>query len=136
MGALQDFLNTNVIDEITAEVAINERFKDKNGNLLKFKIKAMTEDEYESARRAATKIGKKGKTDFNNTLFNNMVVINNTLEPNFKDAESIKKIGCVTPEQYLHKTLLAGEIVTLVEEITKLSGFGVDTEELIDEVKN
>lgn len=136
MSALQDFLNENTIENITEEVVISDRFKDKDGNILKFKIKAMTEDEYEEARRSATRIGKKGKVDFDEKKFNCSTIINNTLEPDFKDAQSIKKLGCITSEQYLSKVLLAGEISTLAEEIYKLSGFGVDVNELIDEVKN
>lgn len=136
MGALQDFLNGNIIEDITKEVIISERFKDKDGNFLKFKIKAMTEDEYENARRGAVRIGKKGKTDFDNKKFSYSVIINNTIEPNFKDMESIKKLGCVTAEQYISKVLLAGEISALAEEITRLSGFGIDIDELIEEVKN
>lgn len=89
MGALQDFLNGNTIENITAEVAISERFKAKDGNILKLKIKAMTEDEFENERSAATKTGKKGKVDINNKLFNSSIIINNILEPNFKDAQSI-----------------------------------------------
>lgn len=136
MGALQDFLNANTIDNIIEEVVVSDRFRDKDGNLLKFKVKAMTEDEYEEARRGATKIGKKGKTEFDERKFSYAVLTNNVIEPCFKDPESMKKVGCVTSEQYISKVLLAGEISTLVSEITRISGFGTDTDELINEVKN
>lgn len=136
MGALQDFLNANTIDNLTAEVPVSERFKDENGNIMKFKIKALTDNEYENARKASTKIGRKGKVDFDSKLFYRTVVINNTIEPNFKDAESIKKVGCITPEQYVSKVLLAGELITLGQEISKLSGFDSDMDELVEEVKN
>lgn len=136
MSTLQDFLNSNPIEGLTEEVVVSSRFKDGEGNLLKFKIKAMNGSEYEDARKRSTTIQKKGKVEFNVQRFNNTCVINQTLEPSFKDAESIKKLGCNTPEEYLNKVLLPGEIAALVEHIQKLSGFDADMQELVDEAKN
>lgn len=139
MSSLQEFLNNNPVDNLTAEVVVSERFRDKNGNILKFKIKAMTNEEFEEIRKAAMRVSfSKGKRslDFDVRRFNELIVINNTVDPNFKDAESIKKLGCVTPEQYLNKVLLAGEIAELAQQIQKLSGFGKDMDELVEEAKN
>lgn len=136
MSTLQDFLNSNPVDNLTEEVVVSNRFKDKEGNFLKFKIKAMSGPEFEDVRKRSTTIQKKGKVEFNAQRFNNTSVINNTLEPSFKDAESIKKLGCSTPEEYLNKVLLPGEIATLAEHIQKLSGFDTDMEELVEEAKN
>ncbi|MEK5480306.1 XkdN-like protein [Paenibacillus sp. FSL R5-0407] len=136
MSTLQDFLNSNPVDNLTEEVVVSNRFKDKEGNLLKFKIKAMSGPEFEDVRKRSTTIQKKGKVEFNAQRFNNTCVINNTLEPSFKDAESIRKVGCSTPEEYLNKVLLPGEIATLAEHIQKLSGFDTDMEELVEEAKN
>ncbi|WP_068786615.1 phage tail assembly chaperone [Paenibacillus phocaensis] len=136
MSTLQDFLNSNPVDGLTAEVVVSSRFKGPDGNLLKFKIKAMSGPEFEDIRKRSTTILKKGKVEFNAQRFNNTCVINNTLEPDFKDAESIKKLGCTSPEEYLNKVLLPGEIATLAEHIQKLSGFETDMEELVNEAKN
>ena len=59
-----------------------------------------------------------------------------TIEPNFKDADSIKKAGCQSPEQFLYKSLLAGEIAELAQQISALSGFDADMEEMVEEAKN
>lgn len=134
--SLQDFLNSNPVDGLTEEVVISSRFKDAEGNLLKFKIKAMTGSEFEDIRKRSTTILKKGKVEFNAQRFNNTIVINNTMDPNFKDAESIKKLSCASPEEYLNKVLLPGEVAALTEHIQRLSGFDVDMEELVDEAKN
>lgn len=136
MSTLQDFLNSNPVEGLTEDVAVSSRFKDAEGNLLKFKIKAMSGPEFEDIRKRSTTILKKGKVEFNAQRFNNACVINNTVEPSFKDAESIKKLGCSTPEEYLNKVLLPGEIATLSEHIQKLSGFETDMEELVEEAKN
>lgn len=136
MSTLQEFLNANPVEGLTDEVIVSPRFKDAEGNLLKFKIKALSGSEFEDVRKRSMEIKKKGKLEFNAQRFNNTVVINNTLEPNFKDAESIKKLGCVEPEAYLNKVLLPGEIATLAEHIQRLSGFDVDMDDLVDEAKN
>lgn len=139
MSSLQEFLNANPIDNLTAEVVVSERFKDNDGNILKFKIRAMTNEEFEEIRKAATSVSfKKGKraVSFDTKHFNELVVINHTIDPNFKDAESIKKLGCISPEQYLNKVLLAGEIVELSQQIQLLSGFEVELDELVEEAKN
>lgn len=138
MSTLQEFLNSNVVDGLTEEVAISDRFKDKDGKLLKFKIKAMTGSEFEDIRKKSMKVAAKGKRSVEMDLrkMNNTIVIENTLDPSFKDAESIKKLGCANPEEYLEKVLLAGEIAELANQIQRLSGFHTDLSELVEEVKN
>jgi len=137
MSTLQAFLNSNPVDNLTAEVVVSDRFKDSEGNLLKFKIRAMNSDEFEDCRKKAMTIsgGKRRNVELNLGKLNAAIVINCTLEPNFKDAESIQKLGCTTPEQYLNKVLLPGEIVELSSQIQQLSGFK-DMDELVEEAKN
>lgn len=135
--SLQAFLNANPVDNLTDEVAISDRFKDKDGKLLKFKIKAMGSDEFEDLRKKSMRVttGKRRNVELDLRTFNNAIVIGFTLEPNFKDAESIKQLGCTTPEQYLNKVLLPGEISELSNQIQQLSGFK-DMDELVEEAKN
>ncbi len=135
MSKLMDFLLNNTVENLTEEVVISDRFK-VDGEILKFKIKAVTPDEFSDLQKQCTKIGKKGKMNFDSKMFNEQLIVNYTVEPNFKDAESIKRAGCITPEQLLNKTLLAGEVATLVEQISTLSGFDKDLEELREEAKN
>ncbi|MDZ4994581.1 XkdN-like protein [Clostridium perfringens] len=135
MSKLMNFLINNTVENLTEEVVISDRFK-VDGEILKFKIKAVTPDEFSDLQKQCTKIGKKGKMNFDSKMFNEQLIVNYTVEPNFKDAESIKRAGCITPEQLLNKTLLAGEVATLVEQISTLSGFDKDLEELREEAKN
>ncbi|WP_138751800.1 phage tail assembly chaperone [Paenibacillus sinopodophylli] len=134
--SLQDFLNQNVVDGVTDEVAISDRFKDNEGNLYKFKIKAMSGDDFNSIQKRSTTVGKRNKVDFDSRRFNAAVIIENTIVPDFKDAESIKKLGVATPEQYLNKVLLAGEQAELSIQIQRLSGFDKDMNDLVEEAKN
>lgn len=135
MSTLQDFLNANPIDNLTEEVIVSERFKDANNNPLKFKVKAMTNDTFNDLRKRATKV-KGRKVEFDASAFNLGVIIENTLDPDFKNAESLKKLNCTTPGQYVEKVLLPGEIVELASQIQRISGFDVEMEALVEEVKN
>ncbi|MDR0915006.1 MAG: phage portal protein [Oscillospiraceae bacterium] len=130
---LKDFLLANPQTDICDEIFVSERFKD---NGYKFKIGAMTGEQYQRYQNDCVKVGKKGKSKFDSKAFNEFVVINHTLEPNFKDAEFIKQAGCITPEQVMYKVLRAGEIAELSGKIAALSGFDTDPEALVDDVKN
>ena len=136
MSKLMNFLIENSVEELTEEVPVGEGFKDNEGNSLKFKIKAVPSDEFATLQKQCTVTRKKGKVEFDSKKFNEQIAINYTIDPNFRDAEAIKKLGVLTPEQLLNKTLLAGELTALVEAISKLSGFDQDIDELREEAKN
>ncbi len=131
MSNLLQFLIENPIDELIAEVIISQRLAG-----FKFKIKAMSGEEFSEYQKLAMKIGGSKKVEFNTKIFNEQIIINHTIEPNFKDAESIKQAGCQTPEQFLYKSLLAGEISELSQQISELSGFDKDINEAVEEAKN
>ena len=134
MSELTDFLMEHPVDDIRETVRdLSPRLKG-----FSFQIKAMSGQEYSDYQRMSTIIGKraKGGTDFNGKKFNELVVINHVMTPSFKDAELLKKAGVTTSEQFLYKSLLAGEINTLAMKIMELSGFHQDMEELVEEGKN
>lgn len=132
---LTTFLLENQVDGITEKVVIGSRFKSEDG-LLKFEIKPISSSEFSELQKRCTKIGKKGKTDFDSKKFNETLVINNTIEPNFRDAKFISDAKCVSPEEVLNKVLLAGEVIELSSQIQKISGFDQELDELRDEAKN
>ena len=131
MSNLMQFLIDNPVDNLTDEVVVSPRLEK-----FPFKIKGMTGPEFSEYQKLSTKIGRHKKVEFDSKIFNEMVVLNHTLEPNFRDAESIKKAGCQSPEQFLYKSLLAGEIAELAQKISALSGFDADMVEVIEEAKN
>lgn len=134
---LQEFLNKNIVENITKEVVISDRLKnEKTGEYYKFKIKALTCKQYEDIVKKATNIDIKGKVFFDSAAFKEDIIINFTLNPNFKDAESIKSVGCLKPKEYLNKILLGGEAELLSKEILNLSGYGKNINEYVEEVKN
>lgn len=135
MSKLQEFLKAHVIKDLTAEVKVSDRFKDEQGNILTFTIKAMTNPQWESYRREAMTINKQGTITINMDRLNKLIVINHTVDPNFKDAASIQALGCQTPEEYVDLVLLPGELAQLSQEIQRLSGFK-PMDELVEEAKN
>ncbi len=133
---LQEFLNQNIVEGMTKEIPISNRLRDSEGKLFTATIKTVTQKEVKELRRKHTKINKKGEPEVNSEAFAEELVVENTLNPNFKDAESIKKLGCINAYQYLNKVLISGEVSRLHLEILKFSGFKEDIDELTEEVKN
>lgn len=136
---LQEFLNKNNISNLKKEVTISKRLANpETGELFKFKIRALTQKEFEEARNAATTMprNRKERVQVNNAVYYSKIIIAGCVEPNFKSAESISAVGVVTPEDYLNSVLLPGEINDLATAILDLSGFENDMDELIEEAKN
>lgn len=136
MTTLTEFLLANPVTSIEKEVVVSKRIVDENGQMLKFKIKPMLNEQYLEYQNQCTVPKKGGKIDFNTKRFNQLVILNHTVEPNFRDAQLIQQAGVTTPEQLLNKMLLAGEIQTLAEQIREVSGFADSLDDLVDEVKN
>lgn len=134
MNELQKFLLENPVDNISEEIVLSKRLKD-----VKFKIRPMTGSEHQRYQNMCIiNANNPKKRNFDLTKFQSLIVVNHTVEPNFKDAEWLEsaKIADKDPMKLISKVLLAGEIETLSEKILSLSGFSEDMDELIDEVKN
>lgn len=130
---LVSFLQKNPIDAIEQEVSIPGRLAE-----FKFKIKPMSSKEFYKYQQIATSViqGKNKDVKFNSGRFNELVILNHVTYPNFKDATLLSGAGVNTPEEYLNKFFLAGELANLTEEISVISGFQQTDTELEDEVKN
>lgn len=134
--SLTDFLIAHPVENVTKEVPVSKRLKDEKGELYKFTIKPMLQDEYLNYQEACTNIDPKGKVKFNTKKFNQLLVINHTVDPDFRNAEFIQKLGCTRPEQAMNKVLLSGEIQNLAEQIRIASGFADSLDDLVNDVKN
>lgn len=131
MSKLSDFLSENLVDGLESEVVISKRIP------FPFKIKAISGDAYALYKKNAITLNAKTKqATFDTKKMTESIIINHTVDPDFRQAEDIEKAGCKTPEQYLYKTLLAGEIDTLFEKIQELSGLNIDINEAVEEAKN
>lgn len=140
MSLLKDFLieNANITDK-EIDVSVSKRFKGKDGKPLKFKIKPVSGEQFSDYQKRCSSIefsNRKRTMQLDSGKFNNMIIINHCVDPDFKDAELIKSVGVQTAEQALQKLLLAGEIVELSQQISAISGFDEDINEEIDNAKN
>lgn len=140
MSLLQDFLVENAgVSEKEHEVIVSKRFKDKDGNLLKFKIKPVTGEQFSDYQKKCSSFefqGKKKTMQLDSGRFNNMIIINHCIDPDFRNSDFLKKIGAQTPEQAVSKLLLAGEVVELSQRISEVSGFDIDINEEVENAKN
>lgn len=128
---LVQFLAQNQVGEMVKEVNIGGRLKE-----FTFKVKPITQSQFNNYQQICTTIGKNKTAKFNNGKFNELVIINHVVEPNLRSTDVLATVNATTPGEYINKVFLAGEIVQLGEQISEISGFGVTDEELEIEVKN
>lgn len=129
MKSLEDFLALPDVENLVEDVFVSKR-------LGTFKVKAMTNREYQNYQKAARGKLKKDGADFDVPLFNMLIVAGQTTEPNFNDAELLKKSNCTTGKDFIEKKLLPGEISELANKICEISGFDININEEIEEAKN
>lgn len=65
-----------------------------------------------------------------------LMVINNTVEPNFKSATLLEAFKVTNPKDLINKVLLSGEFFAIAEEIGKLSEFDLDINAKVEQAKN
>lgn len=130
MTELQMFLMENPVDGITKEIRLNGRLKD-----FAFVIKPLSIEEFNKYQKLCVKVNGK-KREFDLKKYNELLVINHTLTPNFKDADWLTSAKVISSEALINKVLKAGEIADLAEQILNLSGFDNDVEEYEEELKN
>lgn len=128
---LVSFLMEHPIESLQQEISIGGRLKD-----FKIKIKPMSAKQFYRYQQVATNIGRNKSVDFNTDKFNELVVLNHVVEPNFRSADLLSSMNVTTPEELLNKYFLGGELVTIAEKISEISGFTVSDKELEEEVKN
>ena len=129
MSKLSAFLHPVTTSE-EKEVVISNRFQDESGQPVPFKIRALTQEENDAITRQATRRRKEGGQTIEQ--LDSVDFTRRTVEPDFSSKELCDGCGVLDPLLVPGKLLLSGEYARLVKEITKLSGF-VEQE---DEVKN
>ena len=129
MDSLEKFLALPDVTDIVEKVFVSER-------LGSFKVRAMTADEHGNYQKRAMGKILKGGADFDSGKFNLLVVAGQTVEPDFSNAELLKKAGCSTATEFIKRKLKAGEIAELSNKICEISGFETDIDEDVETAKN
>lgn len=128
MSILSAFLNPEPIEQ-EKTVYISKRFKDEDGNVVPFIIKSVPQDTATalSKKTTTTKIVKGSAVRTSDTeRFTAELLVECTIQPDFRDAELCKAYGCVDPADVPGKMLTSGEFTRLTEEVMSLNGFDLD----------
>ncbi|AIQ71177.1 phage tail assembly chaperone [Paenibacillus graminis] len=140
MSELSMFFAQNVDCDTTEEFVVSQRFKDKEGHPVAWKLRSMTEDENQECRKAATRKvkGKNGvyTSEIDPNDYMAKLMTSSVVHPDLKNAELQRSYNVLGAEALLRKMLLPGEFAALGERVQALNGFSTDMNELVDEVKN
>ena len=135
MSKLSAFLHPAPVED--QEIFISDRFKDEDGNVVPFKIRAVTQEEVDAITKACTTV-KKDRAghetrSFNSERFSKSLIVAGTVEPDFRAKEMCDAYGVLDPLMVPAKMLLTGEYAKLGDAIATLSGLDDSPEE---EAKN
>lgn len=134
MSKLSAFLNP-VTEGCEKEVVISRRFLDEAGEVVPFKIRAISQEENDAiVKKATRRVKENGQTadKLDSVEFSRRMVVAATVEPDFTAKELCDRYGVMDPLLVPGKMLLSGEYARLLQEITSLSGF----DSVEEEVKN
>ena len=129
MSKLFAFLNPVPVHE-EKEVFISDRFKDEEGKVVPFKVRALSQEENDaitrqSYRRVRGENGQMTK-EFDLITFRRKLAVAATVFPDFSDAELCGAYGTMDATEVIARMLLPGEFALLNEKISEISGFSAD----------
>lgn len=138
MSELKAFLKQNKEEKGTVKVAASENFKDENGNIIYWEIRALKTKEADYIRNECTNINQKGKKiDVDNAKFNRMIAAKCTIFPNLNDKELQDSYDAMSAEQLIVEMLdNDGEYQAYCQKILTISGYNKTDNELVEEAKN
>lgn len=142
MSNLQAFFAQNVEKVELEEHVISKRFKDENGNPIKWQFGAIDGDQDAAIRKQCTRRvpvhGRKGmtmpETDFD--LYSLKVSVATIKFPDLNSAELQSSYGVMGAEQLLQKMLLPGELAEVKKIAQTVNGFDLGLDEMVEEAKN
>lgn len=136
MSKLYAFLNPEPI--ANKEVIVSTRFKDENGEVIPFKIRALTQRDNNAISKKCYRSVKNadGMTvkELDPIAYQMNIVLYGTVEPLFSSKEICDSFGSPDPLYAIENMLTAGEFAKLANAISNLSGF--DNDEAAREAKN
>ena len=138
MSNLQAFMTPNT--EETREVIVSDRFKDKDGKVVPFVIKSLSQAENEEIKkRTSIPVVKSGVVigdKLDSEKYGRELVLASVKTPNFRDSEICKFYATMDPLEVPGKMLRVGEYNRLVKAINNLNGLNDDLGVLEEEAKN
>lgn len=117
MSKLDDFLNLTDVSEIRKKIKFTIE-----GKTFEITIRPITDAEHTEFQRRSN-VMSKNKITFDSGKYANLVAEACIVEPDFSNAEFLKKANCVSAIEFLNKKFPAGVISDIVQKIQELSGF-------------
>lgn len=117
MSKLDDFLNLSDVSEIKKTIKIN-----LGGKELELVIRPITEEEHIDFQRRSN-VFNKNKITFDTGKYSSLILEACIVEPNFQDADFLKKVKCVSASEFINKKFPAGIVSDIAQKIQELSGF-------------
>lgn len=136
LHGLLEAAENNQRDVLPIEIA-------RNGKVLfTFRIRPLTEKEYNDLQNQATKFkkarnlgGVKVAEETDVTRFRSLLIYHATIEEDRKklwdNKEAWQRLNCLTGTDVIDKVLRAGEKNAIIEKIDEISGYGDDPDEII-----
>lgn len=136
--SLQAFFKDNAIqaDEIT-RIVVSERFKDENGEPIKWELKPVPPKRFMRLTSGAVKVSKKGEVDTGNVDDMTFQLIAETVKfPNLRDEALQNSYGVMNTADLLNAMLSTKEFQYLYKAVNNLHVTDKSLDEMVDEVKN
>ena len=135
--SLTAFLRENVpnpFDEV--DFAVSDRFKDENGNVIAWKLRAMSVDASLVSSDKAMTVDKRGNADFKVSEYYKNIVVNSVVYPNLHDKNLQDSYKVYNPCDLLNAMLSSREFNKLLKKCQEINAIDKDFDTLKDEVKN
>ena len=134
--SLESFMLKDEVQEI--EYVASKRFKDKEGNYEKWKLKTITADENDAIRKQCYKqiqAGKRMKQEFDTVRYLELLADKCVVYPDLHNVELQNHYGEMDAIKLLKKHLLnPGEYDDLMQKIQEINGYSLD--DAVEEAKN
>lgn len=140
--SLKAFLKENAIKIESASYAASKRFVDDQGNSVNWKLRILSNTEFDKILlNAQKKVADPGNprnrvTVVDNTKLRDDLLVACVEYPNLADLELQNSYGAIGELELIKKMLTPGELTDLVTAIQQANGFEVGMEDRVQEAKN
>lgn len=123
--SLDAFLNPIETEQVF-EFTVSDRFKNKDGSIATIKMKTLTQAENDAIikRCQIKETGKNGvvSTRLDTMKYQDMLILECIVEPNFTSEEFCKKMGVVDPALALKKLFTPAEYIEIINHVNDCMG--------------
>lgn len=125
MATLSAFLNPVPV-ETHHEVVISDRFRNEDGTVQPFVIRALMQEENDRLVKSCTRqaiVNGQQVSQLDKVLYSRKLILAATVVPDFSESDLCQRYGVLDPNLVPGKMLTSGEYSRLATEISQLSGF-------------